>query len=100
MSAPGPDIAYRAVTASAAMAIQDAVDAHRHACTIATTACGVALAQFLASGDPRYLDALAESRAMVDKAAGNFAAISAAAIKLVADFPCDHEPGGTDDDKA
>jgi len=80
-------MAYHAVSAAAAMAIQDAVASLRHSCAVATSASGMALAQFLATGDPRYLESLAQSQAMVDKATEHFAAVSAAAIKIVTEFP-------------
>ena len=83
----GAGKAYQAVAASAAMAIQDAVDVLRHTSTVATSASGMALAQFLATGDPRYLDALVQSQAMVDKAVTNLAAVSTAAAKVVKEFP-------------
>lgn len=83
----GAGKAYQAVAAAAALAIQDAVDALRHTNTVATSAAGIALAQFLASGDPRYLDALGPIQAMVGKATEDFNAIGASAIKIVEAFP-------------
>jgi hypothetical protein len=83
----GAGKAYQAVAASAALAVQDAVDALRHASAIATSASGIALAQFLASGDPRYLDALSQSQAMVAKAIEDFERIGASAARVVKDFP-------------
>lgn len=79
--------AYQAVAASAALAIQDAVDALRHSTAIATAASGMALTQFLASGDPRYLEALAAARTMVDNAVASLAAVGEAAGAIVRDFP-------------
>jgi hypothetical protein len=83
----GAGKAYQAVAASAALAIQDAVDALRHAQGIATSASGMALAQFLASGDPRYLEALGPIQGMVDKATANLDAVGIAAAKIMAEFP-------------
>ncbi|HEX8450421.1 MAG TPA: hypothetical protein VF652_12585 [Allosphingosinicella sp.] len=79
--------AYQAVAASAALAIQDAVDALRHTTAIATTASGIALSQFLASGDERYLTALPALQQMVAGAVGDFAAVGEAAAKIVSEFP-------------
>lgn len=93
--APGPGEAgpaYQAVAQSAAIAVQDATDALRHATTIAAAAAGTALAQFLASGDPRYLAALGPAREMVDKAIADFAAIGAASAQLLSVFPAGDEP--------
>jgi hypothetical protein len=83
----GAGKAYQAVAASAALAIQDAVDALRHSTAIATTASGMALAQFLASGDSRYLEALGPAQAMVDKAVQSLAAVGQAAGTIVKEFP-------------
>lgn len=79
--------AVQAVAASAAIAIQDSVDALRHANAIATVASGMALSQFLASGDPRYLEALREAQAMVDKAVQSLVSVGAAVSNIVAEFP-------------
>jgi hypothetical protein len=83
----GAGKAYQAVAQSAALAIQDAVDALRHTSTVATSASGMALAQFLASGDPRYLDVLAQTQAMVTKGIEDLRATGAAAAQIVKDFP-------------
>ena len=83
----GAGKAYQAVAASAALAIQDAVDALRHTTTIATTASGIALAQFLASGDDRYLEALSATQTMVTSAIEDFARVGAAAAVVVKEFP-------------
>ncbi len=79
--------AYQAVAASAALAIQDAVDALRHTTAIATTASGIALTQFLASGDERYLKAVQYAQSMVTNAVSDFAAVGAAAGTMLKDFP-------------
>lgn len=79
--------AYQAVAASAAIAIQDAVDALRHSTAIATTASGMALTQFLASGDPRYLDALGQAQMMVDAAIQSLVDVGNAAGTIVKEFP-------------
>ncbi len=83
----GAGKAYQAAAQSAALAIQDAVDSLRHTTAIATTASGIALAQFLASGDPRYLEALSAAQTMVTSAIEDFAAVGAAAAAVVNEFP-------------
>lgn len=45
----GAGKAYQSVAQSAAIAVQDAADALRNVSTIATTAAGVAMAQYLAT---------------------------------------------------
>ena len=83
----GAGKAYQAVAQSAALAVQDAVDALRQASTIATSASGMALAQFLASGDPRHLDTLAASQTLMDDAIANLAAVGAAVSAALKEFP-------------
>ncbi len=83
----GAGKAYQAAAGAAALAIQDAVDSLRHTGTVATTASGLALAQFLASGDPRYLEALSGIQTMMTEATRNFAAVSAAATQMLNEFP-------------
>lgn len=83
----GAGKAYQAVAASAALAIQDAVDALRHSNAIATSATAMAYAQFLASGDGRYLEALLSIQKIRVEATQNFAAIGTAAAQIVKEFP-------------
>ncbi|HEY0013377.1 MAG TPA: hypothetical protein VGB79_11075 [Allosphingosinicella sp.] len=83
----GAGKAYHAVAQAAAIAVQDAADALRSMTAIASTAAGVALAQYLATGDPRFLDALDRSRGLVDQAIADYAAIGAASARIVTDFP-------------
>jgi phage-related tail fiber protein len=79
--------AYQAVAQSAALAVQDAADMLRNVGTVATTASAVALSQFLASGDPSYLEAIDRAQAMVDKAIADYSAVGAASAALVKNFP-------------
>jgi hypothetical protein len=83
----GAGKAYQAVAQSAALAIQDAVEALRHTSAVSASATGIALAQFLASGDPRYLEALPAAQAMVTKGIEDFRALALAASELVKEFP-------------
>jgi hypothetical protein len=85
--AAGAGKAYQAAAGAAALAIQDAVDTLRHASTIATSASGMALVQFLASGDSRYLEALNGTQTMMMEAIQNFAAVSDAATRMLKEFP-------------
>jgi hypothetical protein len=83
----GAGKAYHAVAQAAAIAVQDAADALRGMTALASTAAGVALAQYLATGEPRFLEALDRSRGLVDKAIADYAAIGEASAKIVKDFP-------------
>jgi len=83
----GAGKAYQAVAQSAAIAVQDAADALRNATTVANAANATALSQFLASGDPRYLEALPAVRAMVDRAIADFQAVGIAASTMLKEFP-------------
>jgi hypothetical protein len=79
--------ARQAVAQAVALAVQDAAAALRHTTAIATSASGIALAHFLASGDERYLDALAATQTMVSSAIANFGAVGAAAAAILNEFP-------------
>src|SRR4051794_8614232 len=79
--------AYQLVAQSAAIAMQDATDALRNITTLATTAAGVAMAQFLASGDPASLELLGHARKMVDDAIADYARIGAASATILREFP-------------
>ena len=92
MTDPAPDPeaeaagrAYQLIAQSAAIAVQDAADALRNITSVATTAAGVAMAQFLASGDPSCLELLGHARKMVDDAIADYAAIGAASVKILAE---------------
>lgn len=79
--------AYQAVAQSAAIAVQDAADALRNVSTIATTAAGVAMAQYIATGKPQYAEALQAAQTMMTSATTDFQAVGAAAAQIVKDFP-------------
>lgn len=83
----GAGKAYQSVAQSSAIAVQDAADALRNISTIATTAAGVAMAQFLATKDPRYKDVIQEAQTMMTGATGDFKAIGEAAASVLKSFP-------------
>lgn len=83
----GAGKAYQSVAQSAAIAVQDAADALRNISTIATTASGVAMAQYLATGDPKYTTALSMAQGMVEKATKDFSNIGTAAATVLKSFP-------------
>jgi hypothetical protein len=83
----GAGKAYQSVAQSAAIAVQDATDALRNISTIATTTAGVAMAQYLATKDKDYLQALQESQQMMTAATAEFGAVGAAATAILTNFP-------------
>jgi hypothetical protein len=87
MLTSGAGKAYQSVAQSAAIAVQDATDALRNVSTIATTAAGVAMAQLLATGDPKYAAALTQAQAMMKSATEDFAQVGAAASTVLKNFP-------------
>ncbi|KAA0679030.1 hypothetical protein [Roseomonas genomospecies 6] len=87
ITASGAGKAYQAVAQSTAMAVQDATDTLRNVSTIATTAIGVAMAQLLATGDPKYVTALTQAQGMMTSAASDFSSIGTAASTVLKSFP-------------
>jgi hypothetical protein len=83
----GAGKAYQSVAQSAAIAVQDAADALRNVSTIATTAAGVAMAQLLATGDPKWELALNQAQAMMKSATDDFTQVGAAATTVLKNFP-------------
>jgi hypothetical protein len=85
--ASGSGKAFQSVAQSAAIAIQDATDTLRNVSTIASTAAGVALAQYVATLMPEYKDVITESQTMMTNAVANFKAVGEEATKVVNNFP-------------
>jgi hypothetical protein len=83
----GAGKAYQSVAQSTAIAVQDATDSLRNISTIATTAAGVAMAQFLATGDDKYAKALAQAQALMQGATDDFTKIGTAAAQVLKGFP-------------
>ncbi|SEQ28246.1 hypothetical protein SAMN04488038_105127 [Solimonas aquatica] len=83
----GAGKAYQSVAQSTAIAVQDATDALRNISTIATTAAGVAMAQYLATGDQRFATIIGTAQSMVSKATEDYGAIGAAAATVLKGFP-------------
>ena len=83
----GAGKAYQSVAQSTAIAVQDATDALRNISTIATTAAGVAMAQYLATGDDKYAKAMAQAQALMQAATSDFANIGSAAAAVIKGFP-------------
>ena len=90
----GAGKAYQSVAQSTAIAVQDATDALRNVSTIATTAVGVAMAQYLATGEAvakeagtRYDTALSKAQELMQGATDDFARIGSAAGLVLKNFP-------------
>lgn len=78
--------AYQAVAQSTAIAIQDAADSLRNISTVASTAAGVAMAQYLATLDPRYEGVLKAAQDVMTQATQDFSAIGDAAVGVLQKF--------------
>lgn len=83
----GAGKAYQSVAQSTAIAVQDAADALRNVTTIAGTASGVAMAQYLATGEERYAKALGLAQQMMAAATQDFNNIGTAASTVIKSFP-------------
>jgi hypothetical protein len=83
----GAGKAYQSVAQSAAITVQDAADALRSISTIAVTASGVAMAQFLATGDPKYLVGITAAQEMIKVATEDYTNIGVAAAAMLKGFP-------------
>lgn len=74
-----PDAAFTAVNnaqqsiaQSTALALSDATDNLRNLNTLSTTAIGVALSQYIESGDPAFGDIIQEAQDVVTRGVENF----------------------------
>jgi hypothetical protein len=83
----GAGKAYQSVAQSTAIAVQDAADTLRNMSTIATTAIGVAMAQFLATQNPIYLLVFIEAQKVMTNANANFTSTGTAAGQILRSFP-------------
>ena len=83
----GAGKAYQSVAQSTAITVQDATDMLRSLSAIATTAAGVAMAQYVATQEQRYLAVLQETQVLIASATANFTNIGAAAAAVLAGFP-------------
>ncbi len=85
--AQGAGKAYQSVAQSMAIAVQDATDGLRNTTTMATTAMGVALAQFLATKNADYLQAIPPAQGMIASAAASLATVGSTATTILKSFP-------------
>jgi hypothetical protein len=92
--APAVDVpengSYAMVAQACAMAIQDAVAHLRNTETICVAVTGLAQDMMMRSGNPEpFAAVIASAQASVAAAAKNLEAVSAAASKILQDFPRD-----------
>ncbi len=85
--AQGAGKAYQSVAQSMAIAVQDATDGLRNTTTMATTAMGVALAQFLATKDEEYLKAIAPAQGMITASTTTLTTVGTTATTILKAFP-------------
>lgn len=83
----GAGKAYQSVAQSSAIAVQDATDALRNITTIATSAAGIAMAQFLATKNKDYIEILQEAQKMMSNATTDYATIGSTAATILREFP-------------
>ena len=83
----GAGKAYQSVAQSTAIAIQDATDNLRNLNTISATAIGVALAQYIETGDAKYEEAIEYAQKISNTAAQNFMTVGANAADVLKGFP-------------
>ncbi len=83
----GAGKAYQSVAQSTAIAIQDATDNLRNVNTISATAMGVSMAQFIATGDSKYSQAIELAEKMATIAASNFLLVGTNAADVLKGYP-------------
>lgn len=83
----GAGKAYQSVAQSTAIAIQDATDNLRNINTISSTALGVAMAQYLATGESKYAKAIELAQSMSTQAAASFLTIGTNASDVLKGYP-------------
>lgn len=87
IAAAGAGGAYQSVAQSAAIAIQDATENLRNMSSISTTAIGVAMSQYLATGKPEFKDAIERAQSIVSQATSDFRSVGEHAAFIVNSFP-------------
>ena len=64
--------AQQSIAQSTAIALADATDNLRNINTLSTTAIGVALSQYIESGDPKFKEVIENTQDLVSRGADNF----------------------------
>lgn len=67
--------AKQSIAQSTALALADATDNLRNLNNLSSTAIGVALSQFIESGDPKYVDVIHEAQDVVTRGVENFGSV-------------------------
>ncbi|OUS25021.1 hypothetical protein A9Q99_22505 [Gammaproteobacteria bacterium 45_16_T64] len=67
--------AQQSIAQSTALALADATDNLRNLNTLSTTAIGVALSQYIETGDTKFSDIIQEAQQVVTRGAENFSAV-------------------------
>ncbi|KGJ87965.1 hypothetical protein [Colwellia psychrerythraea] len=67
--------AQQSIAQSTAIALSDATDNLRNLNTLSTTAIGVALSQYLETGDAKFSNIIAEAQNVVTRGAENFSSV-------------------------
>ena len=85
--------ARQSVAQSTALAVQDAVANLRNLNSISATAIGVSLAQYIQTGDYKFVCAINQAHKVANNAAENFGAIGTQAGLVLREFPADDTTG-------
>lgn len=80
------DKARQSIAQSTAIAVQDAADNLRNLNTISTTAIGVAMAELIATGDPKYITVIEQAQKVMEKGTANFAELGSKAADVAKGF--------------
>ncbi|MYM34073.1 hypothetical protein GTP44_04960 [Duganella sp. FT50W] len=83
----GAGKAYQSVAQSTAIAVQDSADTMRNLSTIATTAIGVAMAQLLATKDPKYVEVITAAQNVISQATTEFGNVGNTAAAVIKAYP-------------
>lgn len=67
--------AHQSIAQSTALAMADATDNLRNLSTLSTTAIGVALSNFIETGDPKYGEMISQAQGVVKTGVDNFSAV-------------------------
>ena len=79
--------ARQLVAQSAAIAVQDAVATLRNLNSMSATAIGVSLAQYIQTGDYKFITAISNANTVAKNAAQNFGDVGQKAGDILANFP-------------
>lgn len=83
----GAGKAYQVVAQATAIAVQDATDNLRNTSMVLNTALGVAMAQLLATGDPKYAQVAELATKLNGNAAETFGTVGSQAADVLKGFP-------------